>query len=156
MLLRKTDNKEILTAAAELAREERPVRLKASLSVIRCQDTGRVIVTHRAKDGQLGLPCGKADDGEMTLETAYRELEEETGVRKVDLVDGLSYMQDVNMAGCIVSVYTGAVPVEMKVGPEQGFEKEGPASWMKPVDISKTPSRFQSFNTVVLFNAGLI
>lgn len=156
MLLRQTENKEILTAAAELAREEKPARLNASLSVIHCVDTGRVLVTHRAKDGQLGLPCGKADAGEMTLETAYRELEEETGVRRVDLVDGLGYMQDINMSGCIVSVYVGVVPLELKVGPEKGFESEGPASWMKPEDIAKTPSRFQNFNTVVLFNAGLI
>ena len=108
MLLRQTENKDILTAAAELAREEKPYRMNASLSVIKCQDTGRVLVTHRAKDGQLGLPCGKADAGEMTMETAYRELEEETGVRKVDLIDGLGYMQDINMSGCIVSVYVGA------------------------------------------------
>ena len=156
MLLRKTTNKDILTAAAELAREERPVRLHASLSVISSEAEGTVLVTHRAKDGQLGLPCGKADAGEMTMETAYRELEEETGVRRSDLVDGLTWQQDVNFSGCVVSVYVGRVPVEMKVGPEKGFEKEGPASWMKPVDIAKTPSRFQNFNTVVLFNAGLL
>lgn len=156
MLLKPTSNKEFLTAAAELAREEKPVRLYASLSVIHCMDTGRVIVTHRAKDGQLGLPCGKADAGEMTQETAYRELEEETGIRKVDLVDGLGYMQDINMSGCVVSVYVGAVPIEKKVGPVKGFENEGPASWMKPTDIAATPSRFQNFNTVVLFNAGLL
>lgn len=155
MLLRKTTNKDILTAAAELAREERPVRLHASLSVISSGD-GTVLVTHRAKDGQLGLPCGKADAGEMTMETAYRELEEETGVRRSDLVDGLVWQQDINFSGCIVSVYVGQVPVEIKVGPEKGFENEGPASWMKPVDIAKTPSRFQNFNTVVLFNAGLL
>lgn len=156
MLLRKTNNKDILTAAAELAREEKPVRLHASLSVISCQDTGRVLVTHRAKDGQLGLPCGKADDGEMTMDTAYRELEEETGVSKADLIDGLGYMQDINMSGCIVSVYAGVVPIEKKVGPQSGFEIEGPASWMEPKAIAETPSRFRNFNTVVLFNAGLI
>lgn len=156
MLLRPTENKDILTAAAELSREEKPYRMNASLCVIHCQDTGRVLVTHRAKDGQLGLPCGKADPGEMTMDTAYRELEEETGVRRVDLVDGLGYMQDVNMSGCIVSVYVGVVPIELKVGPEKGFEDEGPASWMKPEAIAQTPSRFQNFNTVVLFNAGLI
>ena len=156
MLLRETKNKDVLSAAAELAREDKPFRMNASLSVIHCLDTGRVLVTHRAKDGQLGLPCGKADPGEMTMETAYRELEEETGVRKVDLVDGLGYLQDINMSGCNVSVYAGAVPIELKVGPEKGFEIEGPASWMKPEDIAKTPSRFQNFNTVVLFNAGLI
>lgn len=156
MLLKPTDNKDILTAAAELAREEKAVRMHASLCVIHCIDSGRVLVTHRAKDGQLGLPCGKADDGEMTMETAYRELEEETGVRKIDLIDGLGFMQDINMSGCIVSVYVGAVPIELRVGPEKGFESEGPASWMKPEDIAKTPSRFQNFNTVVLFNAGLL
>lgn len=156
MLLKPTENKDILTAAAELAREEKPVRLHASLSVIYCTDSERVLVTHRAKDGQLGLPCGKADAGEMTMDTAYRELEEETGVKKSDLIDGLHYMQDINMSGCIVSVYSGAVPIEKKVGPQKGFEVEGPASWMDPDVISQTPSRFRNFNTVVLFNAGLI
>ena len=43
MLLRPTENKDILTAAAELAREEKPYRMNASLSVIKCQDTGRVV-----------------------------------------------------------------------------------------------------------------
>ena len=156
MLLKPTEDKSILTAAAELAREEKPVRLHASLSIIYCTDSRRVLVTHRAKDGQLGLPCGKADAGEMTMDTAYRELEEETGVTKADLIDGLQYMQDINMSGCIVSVYFGAISIEKKVGPEKGFEKEGPASWMAPGDIAATPSRFQNFNTVVLFNAGLI
>lgn len=156
MLLKPTTDKNILTAAAELSRGEKPVRLHASLSVISCEDSGRVLVTHRKKDGQLGLPCGKADAGEMTMETAYRELEEETGVSKVDLIKGLRHMQDLNMSGCIVSVYVGEVYTEKKVGPQKGFEIEGPASWMKPEDIASTPSRFQNFNTVVLFNAGLI
>lgn len=156
MLLKETKNKNILSAAAELALEYKPVRMHASLSVIYCGDTGRVLVTHRAKDGQLGLPCGKADPGEMTMDTAYRELEEETGVKKTDLIDGLTYIQDVNLAGCIVSVYAGAVPIELKVGPQKGFETEGPASWMLPEDIIETPSRFLNFNTVVLFNTGLI
>lgn len=156
MLLKPTENKDILTAAAELAREAKPFRMRASLSVIWCTDTERVLVTHRAKDDQLGLPCGKADPGETPIETAYRELEEETGVKKNQLIDGLRFIQEINMSGCEVAVYAGAVLRELDVGPEKGFEIEGPASWMLPEDIAKTPSRFQNFNTVVLFNAGLL
>lgn len=157
MLLRPAKNKSILTAAAELAREEKPVRLHASLCVINCAYTNRVLVTHRAKDGQLGLPCGKADEGESTFETALRELEEETGVTKADLVDGgVFFLQTINFSGCVVSVYIGRTLKEKKVGPSKGFEVEGPASWMDPQDVANTPSRFQNFNTVVLYNAGLI
>lgn len=156
MLLRSTDNKSILTAAAELAADQRPVRLYSSLSIIHCLRTGRVLVTHRAKDGQLGLPCGKADEGETPLITAYRELQEETGVEVTDLIEPLEFMQKINIAGCIVSVYTGKIAEEIPVGPANGFEVEGPASWMDPQVIADTPSRFQNFNTVVLFNAGII
>lgn len=156
MLLRETDNKSIQASAAALSLVAAPERLKASLCVIRSLDTGRVLVTHRAKDDQLGLPCGKEDAGEGAREAAYRELQEETGVTFSDLQGGLSYIQTINFKGAVVSVYSGTTPREVPVGPANGFEEEGPASWMDPKEIAATVSRFQDFNTVVLFNAGLI
>lgn len=156
MLLRKTDNKNVLASAAELSTKEAPVKMKASLSVIHAKDTGRVLVTHRAKDGQLGLPCGKADPGETERETAYRELQEETGVRFADLDNGLSYIQTINFKGGLIAVYAGHVLTEIPVGPAAGFEVEGPAAWLPVDEILNTKSLFQDFNTVVLFNAGLL
>lgn len=38
--------------------------------------------------GHWDLPKGHVEEGEKEIETALRELEEETGIQKVDLVDG--------------------------------------------------------------------
>lgn len=156
MLLRKTEDKNVLASAAELSTKEGPVKMYASLCVIQALDTGRVLVTHRAKDGQLGLPCGKADEGESERETAYRELEEETGLTIRQLSDPLSYVQMINFKGAVISVYSATVASEVPVAPKAGFEVEGPAAWMSIEEILSTKSLFQDFNTVVLFNAGLV
>lgn len=155
MLIKKTENPRVLQAAAALSLKEEPQRLSASLCVISSKDSGRVLVVHRKKDGELGLPCGKVDSGEITLEAAYRELEEETGISKWNILDGLDYIQDINFEGCIVSVFKGEIPIEIPVGPSKGHEYEGKASWMSVKGIEKTPGRFQDFNIVAIFNAGL-
>ena len=156
MLLRKTEDKNVLASAAELATKSGPVKMHASLCVIDAEATGRVLVTHRAKDGQLGLPCGKRDPGEDNRAAAYRELEEETGLTLVQLVDPLTYIQTINFKGSETAVYYGSVREEVPVAPSKGFEIEGPAAWMSVDEILNTKSLFQDFNTVVLFNAGLV
>lgn len=155
ILLHETDDRNVLAAAADLSTRSAKERLRASLSVITCP-SGRVVVTHRAKDGQLGLPCGKHDAGEDSLETAYRELEEETGIGKGSLLNGLTFVQDINFEGCVISVFFGETEKEIPVGPSKGFEVEGPAAWMTPKEIISTPSRFQNFNIVSLFNTGVL
>ena len=39
--------------------------------------------------GHWDFPKGHIDDGETEIQTALRELEEETGIANVDLVEGL-------------------------------------------------------------------
>jgi len=156
MLLRPTGNKNVLASAAFVETQAQTVKMTASLCVIHAEDTGRVLVTHRAKDGQLGLPCGKRDPGESYRDAAYRELEEETGIGLSNLKDPIDYLQEINFRGAQIAVYSGIATVEVPVGPSAGFENEGPASWMTVEEILNTKSLFQDFNTVVLFNAGLV
>jgi 8-oxo-dGTP diphosphatase len=42
-------------------------------------DGGRVLLVHRPRYNDWSLPKGKLDDGESPLETAIREVREETG-----------------------------------------------------------------------------
>jgi hypothetical protein len=68
----------------------------------------------------------------------------------------LIYIQTINFKGSITSVYSSTVADEIPVAPSKGFEVEGPAAWMSVEEILNTKSLFQDFNTVVLFNAGLV
>jgi 8-oxo-dGTP pyrophosphatase MutT (NUDIX family) len=53
----------------------------------RC-DTPLYLVLRSAKHGEWGPPKGKADTGETEMETAIREIAEETGIRRLQFQPG--------------------------------------------------------------------
>lgn len=51
-------------------------------------DASKLLTVHRVKDpykGLYNLPGGQVDDGESVLNSAYRELQEETGILAKDI-----------------------------------------------------------------------
>lgn len=54
-------------------------------------DTLFLLIQHQA--GHWGFPKGHADPGESALETAKRELEEETGIREYEVLEEPSFVE---------------------------------------------------------------
>ena len=54
---------------------------KAACVIILDHINQKIVATNRRGSIQIGLPGGKMDDGETPLQTAIRELYEETGIR---------------------------------------------------------------------------
>ena len=54
-------------------------RLTPSAGIAAFDDTGRLLLVHRADDGTWGLPGGRLEVGESAIECARREFLEETG-----------------------------------------------------------------------------
>ena len=64
-------------------------------------------------EGKFNLPGGKIEPGEEGFASAYRELEEETGISEKDVV--LSHMMDFTYYNqdCYVEVYVGNLSREV-------------------------------------------
>ena len=52
-------------------------------------EVARILCVKNKKSGQWGLPKGTPDVGESPWQTACRELEEETGIRDFQVIEGL-------------------------------------------------------------------
>lgn len=52
-----------------------------------------ILCVKNTKSGQWGLPKGTPEEGETPIQTAMRELEEETGVIKIGLVDNIVFKE---------------------------------------------------------------
>ncbi|MFW3388113.1 UNVERIFIED_CONTAM: NUDIX hydrolase, partial [Kocuria sp. CPCC 205274] len=114
---------------------------RASLVLVVAQDTGRVLVVLRHKDGQIGLPCGKIEHGEVAREAAKRELKEETGL-DVQYLSELYFSQAITFEGCHVNIYHGIISKEISVSASKGFEKETSPYWIDPEELANTASHF--------------
>lgn len=134
----------------------RAFRQQASLFVIQCEQTKRILVVKRFKDNQIGLPCGKIDSGEAPIDAAFRELYEETGIGGSRLVRSTRYIAAIQFEGTLVHVYSNNIAVESGIGAAPGFERETLPQWFDISDLVKLESRFQSFNIVALHKAGLL
>lgn len=128
----------------------------ASLTIIKAESTGRILVVRRLKDGQVGLPCGKTDAGETPYDTAHRELFEETGVNLCELSSPLKFLGMVLFEGCYVSMYSSTISIEHKCTPAKGFEDETEPFWLDAEKVAALPSHFQSFNIMALHKAGVL
>jgi 8-oxo-dGTP pyrophosphatase MutT (NUDIX family) len=55
-------------------------RVKAGVGVVIEDDQGRILLEQRCDNGMWGLPGGGIEPGESILDTAVREVKEETGL----------------------------------------------------------------------------
>ncbi len=71
---------------SEIALADRPYRPCVGITLMNC--TGKVFVARRVDDpeGYWQMPQGGIDKGETAIEAAFRELEEETGTAKAELL----------------------------------------------------------------------
>ncbi|MBB6632921.1 NUDIX hydrolase [Cohnella thailandensis] len=85
-------------------------------------DKEQLLMCRRLKDPYKGLSNlvgGKIESGESGLEAAYRELQEETGVSREDIV--LHHLMDFTyyLQKCYVEVYVGRLNREVKVAGDE-------------------------------------
>jgi ADP-ribose pyrophosphatase len=85
-------------------------------------DKERLLMCRRLKDPYKGLSNlvgGKIENGESGLEAAYRELQEETGVTREDIV--LHHLMDFTyyLQKCYVEVYVGRLKREVAVAGDE-------------------------------------
>lgn len=69
-----------------------PVRIEISAGVVvyrRDSDSGVQLLLIKDRYGNWGLPKGHVEEGESSREAALRECEEETGLSRLELVEGL-------------------------------------------------------------------
>jgi 8-oxo-dGTP pyrophosphatase MutT (NUDIX family) len=93
---------------------------------VNATDTLFLLIQHQA--GHWAFPKGHADPGESALETAKRELEEETGIRDYEVVEEPSFVE-------YYSFVQEAAPTSVK---HYAFAKEGEV-------IEKTVTYFVAF-----------
>ena len=81
-------------------------------------DKNKVLMCKRRKppyQGMINFPGGKIEKGEAGLEGAYRELWEETGITKEDIV--LTHLMDFTyyLSDCYLEVYVGRLNKDREV-----------------------------------------
>ena len=86
------------------------------------KDKNRVLMCKRRKlpyQGMINFPGGKIEEGESGLDGAYRELWEETGIRKEDIV--LTHLMDFTyyLSDCHLEVYVGRLNKDREVFGEE-------------------------------------
>ncbi|MCB6993978.1 NUDIX domain-containing protein [bacterium 210820-DFI.6.37] len=82
----------------------------------------KLLFCKRIKDpyeGKYNLVGGKIEPGEEGLSAAYRELEEETGITREDII--LKHMMNFTYfnQNCVVEVYVGSLKREVGLKPEK-------------------------------------
>lgn len=92
------------------------------------QEKNRLLFCKRRKNpykGLYNLVGGKIEEGEDGFTAAYRELKEETGIRKDDIQ--LHHLMDFTyyQNNCIVEVYTGVLNCEITL-----MEEDNPLIWL--------------------------
>jgi len=113
---------------------------------------GKVLAVSRGTDlTNWGLPGGKAEPREEPIQTAVRELFEETGIRIE--------------ANALMLIYENTV-VEFTVKTFYNYEyftetelvssHEGTAKWVYPEELIKPTCTFAEYNRAVLEKAGLL
>ena len=90
-----------------------------NLIMVYSPDKQQVLMCKRLKNpylGKINFPGGKAESGETSLDAAYRELLEETGITREDIK--LSRVIDYTFYGdhhCKVEVYAGRLKHDVEV-----------------------------------------
>lgn len=100
---------------------------KYNLILVYHQEKEEILLCYRVKEpykGLYNLPGGKIEDGETGMEAAYRELFEETNIRKEDIT--LHHLMTFNyhIESCLVEVYMGKLQHEVQL-----IDEIHPLSW---------------------------
>lgn len=95
---------------------------KVNCIIIMNKDKTKLLFCKRLNEPYMGLynfVGGKIEENENSLDSAYRELYEETGITKLDtklehFMDFVWYIQDINL-----EVYVGALNKDVELVPEK-------------------------------------
>ena len=92
--------------------------MKMNVIVVYSKKEDKILMCLRKKEpykGQYNLVGGKIENDETGLESAYRELEEESGITKEDII--LTHLMTFNyqMSNIELQVYTGKLNKNVKV-----------------------------------------
>ncbi|MCL2628977.1 MAG: NUDIX domain-containing protein [Oscillospiraceae bacterium] len=95
--------------------------MKLNVIIVYGVDEKNILMCLRSKDpykGLYNLVGGKIETGEDGLESAYRELEEETGITKKDII--LTHLMDFmyHMSNVELQVYVGKLNKEVELTEE--------------------------------------
>ena len=91
---------------------------KLNIEIVYNKDETKILMCKRVKDpykGKFNLVGGKVEEGENELEAAYRELNEETGITKEDIVLTNLMNFEYVMSDFELEVYVGKLNKEVNL-----------------------------------------
>lgn len=92
--------------------------MKMNVSIVYNKQEDKILMCLRKKDpykGLFNLVGGKVEPGESSLDSAYRELEEETGIKREDIVLTNLMNIEYKMSDLQLQVYVGKLNKQMEV-----------------------------------------
>jgi len=172
-LVRKTDTGYELTATGkEFANRfdtdspqmvlERQAKIGVSISCVKKDEAGKdlYLIQQRLKQpyfGYHGFITGKVRWGETILETATRELQEETGLSASMTVSGVKHKMDYSETGELLEdKYFFVVKAENPTGTLRDNIKGGKNAWFSEKGLLKLPDVFDGVDeTVEIIKSGV-
>lgn len=92
--------------------------MKMNVSIVYNKQEDKILMCLRKKDpykGLFNLVGGKVEPGENSLDSAYRELEEETGIKREDIVLTNLMNIEYKMSDIQLQVYVGKLNKQTEV-----------------------------------------
>lgn len=94
------------------------MHMKMNVSIVYNKQEDKILMCLRKKDpykGLFNLVGGKVEPGENSLDSAYRELEEETGIKREDIVLTNLMNIEYKMSDLQLQVYVGKLNKQIEV-----------------------------------------
>jgi 8-oxo-dGTP diphosphatase len=128
-----------------------PVQAAGALCWKRKDGELRVLIIGRTRDGDISLPKGKAEPGELLPHTAIREVEEETGLR-VRLGAPLGEIQYTLPGGRPKTVHYWSAKVRHKHSSLKSFTPNGEIASVEWVPVDEARERLSYPHDVEILN----